>query len=79
MHKIALVGFGMLLVALASAHAAQARHEGRSRYAPPPPVYEGRSVYVAPPVTMAPYVERERGCFVTTDPTRGIRHWRPSC
>jgi hypothetical protein len=80
MYKIVLVGLGvgMFLAALAPASAVD-----NSIYAPPSPIYEGRSAFApADPVTIAPYGHREGSCFVTTSSTesvKGIRHWRPVC
>jgi hypothetical protein len=67
MYKIALVGLGvgMFLAALAPASAVDRpmrhhpRYEGHSIYAPPTPIYEGRSAFaLADPVTIAPYGHR---------------------
>ena len=91
MYKIVLVGLGvgMFLAALAPASAVDRpmrhhpRYEGHSIYAPPTPIYEGRSAFaLADPVTIAPYGHRAGSCFVTTSPiesVKGIRHWRPVC
>src|SRR5580704_9668648 len=67
MYKIVLVGLGvgMFLAALAPASAVDRpirhhpRYEGHSIYAPPTPIYEGRSAFaLADPVTIAPYGHR---------------------
>jgi hypothetical protein len=88
MHKIALIGFGVgvFLAALAPANAVERRHhpryEGRSVYATPAPVYEGRSAFVAAPVTAVPYNPRGGGCLLSNTPTedvKGIRHLYPAC
>jgi hypothetical protein len=73
------LGVGMFLAAFAANAIDRPTH---SRYAPPPPVYEGRSVAPAAPPTMAPYGPWEGGCFVTnsaSEELHSIRHWYPEC
>jgi hypothetical protein len=65
MSKKALVGLGGLGVGMfLAAFAANAiERPTYPEYAPPPPVYEGRSVAPAAPLTMVPYGQWEGGCF----------------
>lgn len=68
MYKIISVGFcvSVFLAALAPANAVESaprpnpRYERHSVYAPPPPVYEGRSASAPTlPMAAAPYAYRE--------------------
>lgn len=76
MYKIVLAGFGIGILFTAAA-SAQVLYRPYPAF-PPPPAYEGRSIY-APPALPVAAPDLGHGCFITTDPVRGIRHWYPWC